>query len=327
MSTRGQGFDPVPADAVARSKMGNIGQWYPAGNESGAIPDVSFGGVQNGINGGLGNIPYHNENPVFSFVDNHSKVVGTHAFKFGAYIERMRKDEVGNGNTRGAFTFDRNTNNPFDSNYAFSNALLGNFNSYSEASFRNYSLYRYTQVELYAQDSWKVSKRLTLEIGIRAYSAPPAHDIRQYPDHVRLVDLQPGTAAVLYRPAIDPATGKRVADGSAHGVLAPNPYIGLFVPGSGSYAPGMVVGGVGNTPGSLYTTPLSFGSALWLRLRSGGQRQNRDSRRFRHLLRPRAGERFLQHRRAAADGPQSHGLLRQSRQLPPSHRALWGRRT
>lgn len=258
VSTRGQGFDPVPADAVARSKMGNIGQWYPAGNESGAIPDVSFGGVQNGINGGLGNIPYHNENPVFTFVDNHSKVVGTHALKFGAYIERMRKDEVGNGNTRGAFTFDRNTNNPFDSNYAFSNALLGTFNSYSEASFRNYSLYRYTQVELYAQDSWKVSKRLTLELGIRAYSAPPAHDIRQYLTTFDSSTYSTGAAAVLYRPAIDPATGKRVAVDPRTGTLAPNPYIGLFVPGSGSYAPGMVVGGVGKTPGSLYTTPLSF---------------------------------------------------------------------
>ena len=64
---------------------------------------------------------------------------------------------------------------------------------------------------------------------------------------------------MLYRPAIDPATNKRVAIDPRTGALAPNPYIGLFVPGSGSYAPGMVVGGVGNTPGSLYTTPLSFG--------------------------------------------------------------------
>jgi hypothetical protein len=259
VSTRGQGFNPTPISAVTRDKMGNIGQWYPSGNESGAIPDVSFGGnVQNGINGGLGNIPYHNENPVFTFVDNQSKVLGTHAIKFGVYIERMRKDEVGSGNTRGSFSFSRNTNNPFDTNYDFANALLGIFNSYSEASFRNYSLYRYTQVEFYGQDSWRISKRLSLELGVRFYSSPPAHDIRQY-----LTTFDPSTysiksAAVLYRPTIDPATGKRVALNPITGALAPNPYIGLFVPGSGNYAPGMVVGGVGNTPGGLYTTPFSI---------------------------------------------------------------------
>ena len=262
VSTRGQGFNPVPASAVARSKMGNIGQWYPSGNESGAIPDISFGGVQNGIKTGLGNIPYHNENPVFTFVDNHTKIIGTHSLKAGIYVERMRKDEVGNGNTRGSFTFDRNTNNPFDSNYAFSNALLGIFNSYSEASFRNYSLYRYTQVEWYGQDSWKVSKRLNVELGMRFYVAPPAHDIRQYLTTFDSSTYNAGTAAVLYRPGIDPQTGKRVAVDPRNGNIAPVPYIGLFVPGSGNYAPGMVVGGVGNTPGSLYTTPLSFGPRI-----------------------------------------------------------------
>ncbi len=258
VSTRGQAFNPSDPSKVARSKMGNIGQWYPAGNESGAIPNVSFGGVQNGINTGLGNIPYHNENPVFTFVDNQSKLIGTHTLKFGIYIERMRKDEVGNGNTRGAFDFGRNTNNPFDANYAFANALLGNFNSYTEASFRNYSLYRYTQVEWYGQDTWKLSRRLTLELGIRFTSAPPAHDIRKYLTTFDPSTSDPRTAAVLYRPGFD-AGGKRVAIDPRTGAIAPSPYIGLFVPGSGNYAPGMVVGGVGSTPGSLYTTPLSIG--------------------------------------------------------------------
>ncbi|MCL4401052.1 MAG: hypothetical protein M1436_00070, partial [Acidobacteria bacterium] len=203
------------------------------------------------------NIPYHNENPVFTFIDNHSKIIGTHNLKFGIYIERMRKDEVGSGNTRGNFSFSRNTNNPFDSNYAFSNALLGNFDSYSEASLRTYSLYRYTQVEWYAQDSWKASKRLSLEFGVRFYSSPPAHDIRQF-----LTTFDPSTyslnsAAVMYRPGINPATNKRAAIDPRNGTVAPVPYIGLFVPGSGNYAPGMVIGGQGGVPGGLYTTPIS----------------------------------------------------------------------
>ncbi len=255
-STRGQTFNPSDPTLVARSKMGNLGQWYPNGNESGAIPDVSFGGVQNGINGGLGNIPYTNENPVFTWVDNISKMWGRHALKFGIYIERMRKDEVGGTNPRGVLTFDRNTNNPFDSNYAFSNALLGNFNTYSEASLRPYSLYRYTQTEFYAQDSWKASRKFTMELGVRFYSSPATHDIRQYITTFIPSDYNRQTAAVLYRPGTDPVTKKRVAVDPRNGNIAPVTYIGLFVPGSGNYAPGMAIGGQG-APEGLYTTPFS----------------------------------------------------------------------
>ncbi len=255
-STRGQTFNPTDPSLIARSKMGNIGQWYPSGNESGAIPNVSFGGVQNGINSGIGNIPYTNENPVFTWVNNFSKVLGTHALKFGLYIERMRKDEVGGANTRGAFDFGRNTNNPFDSNYAFSNALLGNFNSYSEANMRTYSLYRYTQTEFYAQDSWKVSKRLNLELGIRFYSSPATHDIRQFLTTFIPLAYDRKTAAVMYQPGIDPVTKKRAAIDPRNGNVAPVTYIGLFVPGSGNYAPGMAIGGKG-APEGLYTTPFS----------------------------------------------------------------------
>jgi len=253
-TTRGQTFNPVDKSKVARSQMGNIGQWYPASNESGAIPNVTFGGVQNYINPSLGNIPYTNENPVFTFADNFSKIAGSHILKFGIYIERMRKDEVGGPNTRGAFAFDKNANNPFDSNYAFSNALLGNFANYSEGTFRPYSHYRYTQLEWYAQDAWKVSRRLTLEFGVRFYNAAAAHDERFNITTFDPALYDPSAAAVLIRPFVN-AAGKRVGIDPRTGQEYPVPYIGLFVPGSGNYAPGMVVGGKGYNP-SLYDTPL-----------------------------------------------------------------------
>jgi len=265
-SNRSQTFNPTEPEKVARSRMGNIGQWYPQSNESKAIPNVTFGGVPNYINPSLGNIPYKNRNPVFTFMDNFSKVAGGHTFKFGVYIERMRKDEVGSGNTRGAFSFGRDTNNPFDANYAFANALLGNFQSYSEATFRPYSHYRYTQVEWYAQDSWKVTRRLTLEFGLRFYNVPNAHDERFAITTFDPSRYNASEAAVLIWPAKDPATGKRVGVDPRTGTKYPVPYIGLFVPGSGNYAPGMVVGGKGYNP-KLFDVPLvslgpRFGFAL-----------------------------------------------------------------
>ncbi len=261
-TTRGQTFNPEDANKVARSKMGNIGQWYPASNESHAIPNVTFGGVQNYINPSLGNIPYTNENPVFAWTDNFSRLIGRHSMKFGIYIERMRKDEVGGPNTRGAFAFGRDTNNPLDSNYAFSNAILGVFQSYAEGTFRPYSHYRYTQVEWYVQDSWKVSQKLTIDMGLRFYNVPGAHD-----DRYAITTFDPSTynlstTAVLIRPGLD-ANKKRVGVDPRNGTIYPAPYIGLFVPGSGNTAPGMVVGGKNGFPGSLYTAPaVSYGPRI-----------------------------------------------------------------
>ena len=108
-------------------------------------------------------------------------------------------------------------------------------------------------MEWYAQDSWKVSRRLNIDLGIRFYSAPPAHD-----DRFNITTFDPAsydakTAAVLIRPGLD-AAGKRVGVDPRTGQIFPLPYIGLFVPGSGTYAPGMVVGGKGFT-GGLYETP------------------------------------------------------------------------
>ena len=253
-TTRGQTFNPVDPSKVARARMGNIGQWYPQSNESGAIPNLTFGGVPNYINPSLGNIPYTNENPVFTFADNFSRVVGAHSLKFGVYVERMRKDEVGGPNTRGAFAFGRNVNNPLDANWAFANALLGNFDNYSEGTFRPYSHYRYTQVEGYVQDSWKVTRRLTLDAGISFYNAPSAHDDRFAITTFDPALYDPAKAAVLIVPARD-AAGRRVGMDPRTGQTYPLPYIGLFVPGSGNYAPGMVVGGKGYLD-TLYETPL-----------------------------------------------------------------------
>lgn len=252
-TTRGQTFDPVDKSKVARSRMGNIPQWFPAANESGAIPNVTFGGVPNAINASLGNIPYTNENPVFTFANNLSKVVGRHALKFGVYIERMRKDEVGSPNTRGAFSFGRNVNNPFDANYAFANALLGNFESYSEGTLRPYSHYRYTQLEWYGQTSWKATRRLTFEIGVRFYNMPSAHDER-----FAITTFDPSrydlaSVAALIWPGRD-AGGRRVGVDLRTGQIYPVPYIGLFVAGSGNTAPGMVVGGKGYNP-KLFDVP------------------------------------------------------------------------
>ena len=57
--------------------------------------------------------------------------------------------------------------NTLDTNYAYANALLGNFTTYTETDgFADVKGSRPT-VEFYGQDTWKVSATLTVDYGIR----------------------------------------------------------------------------------------------------------------------------------------------------------------
>ncbi len=249
-------FKPVDEAAMARAKVGNPAQWYKDDYiaESYA-PNITFGGQPaNPVSFGWGNIPYQNYNDVYSWVDNLSMIRGSHTLKAGIYLERTGKFQVGGGNYRGNFNFSRDTNNPYDSNHSFANALLGNFQSYSEATKRVDGDWWFWNVEWYLQDNWRVNKRLSIDYGVRVYHLPPMID-----KNLTLTAFDPGLynrskVAALYVPGKN-ELGKRVAMNPLTGAFAPAPLIGLFVPGSGETAPGMKVGGVGGVPGGLYDAP------------------------------------------------------------------------
>ena len=123
---------------VLRSAIGyNLGQWYPSANVSGYIPRFSFGGVPSAPN-----VSYDNRlltggtDFTFNFSDSVAITRGTHNIKVGFDVYRIREYEGEQSIFSGTFDFGRNTLNPLDSNYAFSNAALGVFNSYTESNIR-----------------------------------------------------------------------------------------------------------------------------------------------------------------------------------------------
>ena len=262
-------FYPLDPQKMSRDKIGSPAEWY---KDSGTgvtyldsvsyIPNLVFGGNPNPVNASFGNIPYENYNNIWSFVDNINKVAGAHNFKAGIYIERTQKYQVGGGNFRGAFNFGRNANNPLDANHGYANALLGNFNTYSEATARVNGDWWFWNFEWYLEDNWRVSKRLTLDLGIRFYDLPPQIDKNSTIASFDPFRYSRAKAPALYMPALD-AAGKRVARNPLTGQLAAAPLIGLFVPGSGDIANGAFVGGKDGYPEGLYTVPsVSIGPRL-----------------------------------------------------------------
>jgi hypothetical protein len=251
---------------VLRSAIGyNLGQWYPNANASGFIPRFSFGGVPSAPN-----VSYDNRlltggtDFTFNLSDSVAITKGSHNIKFGFDVYRIREYEGEQSIFSGTFDFGKNTLNPLDSNYAFSNAALGVFNSYTESNVRYGANMRQSLIEWFAQDSWKVSKRFTVDYGVRWTWAGEMHPNNPGQQSVFMRNLYtPGQAPPLYTPITQ--NGTRFAQNPLTGALLPQAYIGLFVPGVGNPAPGGVTygdkgvpNGFVNQPGVLWGPRLGF---------------------------------------------------------------------
>ena len=98
--------------------------------------------------------------------DTFSKVVGTHTVKGGFFWEWIRNAQPANNNTNGELTVWQGGNsNSYGNEYA--DLITGNLEGYNETSYGNLHDEAYNTYEGFAQDDWKVSKRLTVNFGIR----------------------------------------------------------------------------------------------------------------------------------------------------------------
>jgi Carboxypeptidase regulatory-like domain len=136
-------------------------------------------GISNMLNTGFelnGNVYAKKTLP--SVADNLVKVWKTHTTKFGFYWERTWNEQPGNGSVNGSLVFSNWGSNT--SGNAYSDMLIGQTTQYSELNFDVVPAFRYITTEFYGQDSWKVSRRLTLEYGMRFSHLGPWSDTTGY---------------------------------------------------------------------------------------------------------------------------------------------------
>ncbi len=98
--------------------------------------------------------------------DTVSIVKGNHLIKFGGVYIRDRVDQNGRPNYNGNVVFNT-VNNPNTTGNALADALVGQFQSYTEASADPVGHFRFSQPEVFAQDNWKATRKLSLEFGVR----------------------------------------------------------------------------------------------------------------------------------------------------------------
>ncbi len=97
--------------------------------------------------------------------DTLTKVLGNHTVKAGFFYEWIRNSQPANNNTNGEALV--SAGNSFSYGNEYADLLTGNLNSYNEANKNRLNDIHYGTYEFFGQDSWKASKKLTLEFGVR----------------------------------------------------------------------------------------------------------------------------------------------------------------
>ena len=293
-----EGFIPAEGEVgrLSRTTLGYTApQLFPDNNPLGLIPRVtSWSGVPGSpanINwltrwGGVGN-DYVRP----SFSDNLSVTRGEHSYKFGAFFERLMNSEAGGGNFSGSLSFSNSTSAGFttaagNTGYAYANALLGNFNTYSEDRARPGANLEIRMLHWYAQDQWKVSRRVNVSYGMRWVYHSPFYPRDGLSSNFDPSLYDPARAPLLYLPWCaglpasqrgTPAFGTSCSTGNQRAIdprvlagLAPNAnptnaqllsrfLVRSFVPGTGDPTNGFAAAADPNTPrGFRKTRPIDW---------------------------------------------------------------------
>ncbi len=188
-------------------------------------PNLGIG--DSGYAAGPGNAPYFERNIDQSIIDNVSYVIGPHALRFGFDVQAMEKTENATSGDAG-FYFPSIYVAGAQQNLAntilpgLAQFLLGQNASYSQASKDTIPDLHYKNIEFYVQDDWKVTRRLTLNLGLRYSFFPTPDDSGN-----TLVNFDPILFSSSSAPLIDPNTGNMVA---GQGINATNYGNGLILP-------------------------------------------------------------------------------------------------
>ena len=220
-----------------------ISSLFPGAGNGGALPGISvasgFGGAYGSTgfsedSGFVPNGPY-NANPTYTYRDNVTKIIGKHNLQFGAYFVAAQKNELTGTvpSINGVLTFDPTS--PISSGNPFADLLMGNIANYSQSNARVKYYNRYKILEPYFQDDFHVTRRLTLNMGLRV-SLFGTYRERYH----QAYNFDPAAWSAAQAPKID-------VDGSLTGQQ------GAIVPGTGNAFNGMVQCGVNGVPAGCMT--------------------------------------------------------------------------
>ncbi|MEW6125995.1 MAG: carboxypeptidase regulatory-like domain-containing protein [Acidobacteriota bacterium] len=161
-------LDVVSEIGIPNQKPGDPITW--------GIPNVVFNGGGFTAIGDANDGPFANNNNYLQFVDKLSWIHGKHTFAFGGEYSRQNFNQVGNQFSRGVFTFQANaTRNPVNGSggFSFAEFLLGRIFVSTNAAAIADAKFQRNVFHTFIDDTWKVTPKLTLSLGLRYELTPP----------------------------------------------------------------------------------------------------------------------------------------------------------
>ena len=160
----------------------------------GRLPAVTI----NGVTGfSAGSTPWKERNLDRSYFDNLALTAGKHTLRFGFQLQQMVKSENA---VAGEASFSFGTGLTGD--VPFADFLVGNVAQYTQQNKDTIPDLQYLNSEAYIQDDWKLTHKLTLNLGLRWSDLPPSGDKANI-----LANFDPALYSPKLAPTIDPATG------------------------------------------------------------------------------------------------------------------------
>jgi hypothetical protein len=114
--------------------------------------------------------PWSNKQDLYNIRDDVSWIHRNHTFKFGMFMGfNLKNEDTGGGTAERLNINTSDANAAIQTGMPLANAMLpGNvFSGLSETSTDVYNQVRWRDYEFYAGDSWKINRRLTLDLGVR----------------------------------------------------------------------------------------------------------------------------------------------------------------
>jgi hypothetical protein len=182
------GFPNIFADPSKVSRT-DVGYTYTGLYKNGVAQIPSFGGLgwanqesalvfnPGGFEAGGATQGLYADKWMPSLSDTITKVVGTHTVKAGFFWEWIRNAQPANNNTNGDLQIWNGGGSPSTWGNEYADLITGNLSyGYNETSYTNVHDEAYNTYEGFVQDDWKVTKRLTLNYGLRFTHFQPWED-------------------------------------------------------------------------------------------------------------------------------------------------------
>lgn len=197
----------------------NIPLVFPSANKANKNPNIAL--QQLGVNYDVASWPWTNELETWTIQDNLTMTRGDHTFTFGGMWMHFNKQQDLFGPTQGAFTFDGS----FTGN-DFADFMLGDAYEFQQLQQQTEPNFLSRSAALWANDTWKVTSKLTLTLGLRWDAFPHAY-------------TEKDDVASFYVSRYNPANAPQVNSK------------GQIIPGTGDLLNGMGIAGKDGIPRGL----------------------------------------------------------------------------